>query len=277
MMIINNIETLKQHIATIVGDNIDRYQPYIATAEKFMKREITGTELFNLATVAHAEFLKLCQAVVAHKAYLDAIPFLDLVETESGFAVTHNQNLTPASTKRVKDLIDATALRLTECIEDLLEYLETSDTVLIDAWKGSVTYTLVNDNYIDSIRMFRNYADFAGTRMDWIAFRNKLSRARKLKIEPVISSELSAVIIEDMRDGDLTPAHDKIIDDLRFAIAAYATGDTENADSFISRVKSVLYTTPDDYPVFKASSIYVQYLAQLPRDTSADPFMTCGV
>jgi hypothetical protein len=276
-MIINNIETLKQHIATIVGAEIDRYNPYLETAEKFLKREITGAELFALAIPDNAELLKLCQAVVAHKAYLDAIPFLDLVETESGFAVTHNQNLTPASTKRVKDLIAATAERLTECIEDLLEYLETTTGEMLDAWKGSVTYTLVNDNFIDSIRMFRNYADFAGSRMEWIAFRNKLTRARKLKIEPVISRELSEVIIEDMRDGDLTVANDKLIDDLRFAIAAYATGDNEAGDSFVARVRKVIYTTPDDYPVFKASDIYVQYLAQLPRDTSADPFITCGV
>ena len=276
-MIINNIETLKQHIATIVGAEIDRYNPYLETAEKFLKREITGAELFALAIPDNAELLKLCQAVVAHKAYLDAIPFLDLVETESGFAVTHNQNLTPASTKRVKDLIASTAERLTECIEDLLEYLETTTGEMLDAWKGSVTYTLVNDNFIDSIRMFRNYADFAGSRMEWIAFRNKLTRARKLKIEPVISRELSEVIIEDMRDGDLTVANDKLIDDLRFAIAAYATGDNEAGDSFVARVRKVIYTTPDDYPVFKASDIYVQYLAQLPRDTSADPFITCGV
>ena len=276
-MIINNIETLKQHIATIVGAEIDRYNPYLETAEKFLKREITGAELFALAIPDNAELLKLCQAVVAHKAYLDAIPFLDLVETESGFAVTHNQNLTPASTKRVKDLIASTAERLTECIEDLLEYLETTTGEMLDAWKGSVTYTLVNDNFIDSIRMFRNYADFAGSRMEWIAFRNKLTRARKLKIEPVISRELSEVIIEDMRDGDLTVANDKLIDDLRFAIAAYATGDNEAGDSFVARVRKVIYTTPDDYPVFKASDIYVQYLAQLPSDTSADPFITCGV
>jgi len=276
-MLISNIETLKQHIATIVGGEIEKYNPYLATAEKFLIREITGSELFAMAIPANAVLLKLCEAVEAHKMYVDAIPFLDLVETESGFAVTSNTNLTPASTKRVKDLIAATSERLTECIEDLLEYLETTTGAMLDAWKGSVTYTLVNDNYIDSIRMFRLYADFAGSRMEWIAFRNKLTRARKLKIEPVISRELSEVIIEDMRDGDLTVANDKLIDDLRFAIAAYATGDNESGDSFVARVRKVIYATPDDYPVFKTSSIYVQFLAQLPRDTSADPFMTCGV
>lgn len=278
-MIIDSIETLKSHIATIVGDNFGKYRPYLTTAETFLKREITGKDLFDLVS-ENEDLLELCRGVVAHKAYMEAIPFLDLIETESGFAVTSNGNLTPASTKRVKDLIAATEERLNECIEDLLEWLEASPDEIQDAWKGSKTYTLVNDNYVNSIRQFRNYAEFAGGRLDWIRFRPQLARARKLKIEPIISKELSEQIIEQLRDEELEQevktANDKILEDLRYALASFATSDNATGESFIARVRSVLLTRPDDYPLFKASSIYQAIVAEQ-RDVSKDPFIVCGV
>lgn len=278
-MIIDSIETLKTHIATIVGDNFGKYRPYLTTAETFLKREITGKDLFDLVA-GNEDLLELCRGVVAHKAYLEAIPFLDLIETESGFAVTSNANLTPASTKRVSDLVAATEGRLNECIEDLLEWLEVSPDDIQDAWKGSKTYTLINDNYVSSIRQFRRYAEFAGGRLEWIRFRPHLVRARLLKIEPVISRELSEQIIEQLRDEELEQetktANDKILEDLRFALAAFATGDNASGESFIARVRSVLLAKPDDYPLFKASSIYQAFIAEK-RDASSDPFIVCGL
>lgn len=275
-MIVPTITVLKQHIATVVGTDFARYEPYLKTAEKFMIREITGRDLYDLAD-GYPDLLNLMQAVVAHKGYLEAIPFLDLIETESGFAVTSNQNLTPASTKRVQDLIAATEKRLTECVEDLLEYLETASEDLQDAWKGSKTFTLVNDNYIESIRQFREYGPFEGSRLAWIVFRPKLAAARKLKIEPVISRELSEEIIEQLRDGDLNESNTLIIHDLRFALAAFATGDMPTGDSFIARVRAFLMAHPDDFTAFRDSEIYQAYLALVERDTTDDPIAIFGV
>lgn len=275
-MIITTIDTLKQVIATVAGDNFDKYKPYLTTAESFVKREITGKELFAMVTSSNPELLALVQSVVAHKAYLEAIPFLDLLETDSGFAVVRNTNLAPASPQRVAELKTATAAKLDEAIEDLLEYLEGENGEIEDAWKGSDTYTLINDNYVSSLREFRKYGRFIGNRIEFISFIPVLTSMRKLKIEPVISKELSEKIIEDLRDGDLSADNKKILDDLRFALAFFATGDEASGQSFVARVRSVLMADPDKYPEFKASAIYAAtQLAQ--RDISADPFMVCGV
>jgi hypothetical protein len=282
-MIIANIETLKRHIATVVGDNFDKYKPYLETAETWLKREITGLELFALVTSQHEELLNFSEAVIAHKAYHEAIPFLDVAETENGFAIISTENLVPASPQRVQALIKATAERFGECVEDLLEYLESSEDEIQDAWKSSKSYTLVNDNYVKSIRQFRQYAVFEGGRLEWIGFKPKLTRARKLKIEPVISRELSEQIIEQLRDEEIELTagdphnNDVILEDLRFALAAYASDDEASGASFVARVRDVLIAAPDNYPAFKTSAIYQAYLAQLPRDNTQDPFMICGV
>jgi len=274
-MIIENIETLKQLIATVAGDNFDKYKPYLATAERFVKREITGTELFDLATPTEPDLLAMVQSVVAYKGYLEAIPFLDLLETDSGFAVVRNTNLAPASPQRVAELKAATAAKLDEAIEDLLEYLEAENGDIEAAWKGSTTYTLINDNYVSSIREFRKYGRFAGNRIDFIAFIPVLTSVRKLKIEPVISKELSEKIIEGLRDGDLSDDYKKLLSDLRFALAYFANGDEASGQSFVARVRSVLMADPDKYPEFKSSAIYAAtQVAE--RDISEDPFIVFG-
>lgn len=273
------IEIMKAHIATVVGSDIEIYKPYLKTAERFLAREIVGSEMMPYFTDEEPELLEHGIAVICHKAYLDAIPFLDLVQTESGFAIVRNEQLTPASVERVKALIAATSERLTECIEDLLEWLElNADSELETVWKGSKTYTLINDNYVRSIRQYREYGEFSGGRLEWIRFRPKLTSARKLRIEPVISRELSEAIIEDLRDDDLPEAYAVILPDLRFALAAYAQGNDKEGHDYISRVRAYLIANVDDFEPFKTSAIYQKYLESLvKRDTSNDPIMICGL
>jgi hypothetical protein len=272
------IDIMKANIATVVGNDISIYRPYLITGIRFLEREILGPEMTPYLIEDNADLLSLAQAVVCHKAYLDAIPFLDLVQTESGFAIVRTDNLTPASTDRVKTLIAATSERLTECIEDLLEWLEAqTDTEIETVWKASKTYTIINDNYVRSIREFRTYGEFSGGRLEWISFRPKLATVRRLRIEPVISAELSAAIIEDLRDDDVPDPVKAILDDLRFALAAFANGNEADGQSYISRVRNYLIANADDFPAFKASEIYQKYLASQPRDISADPFIVMGV
>lgn len=278
-MIIDTIEQLKEHIATITASDINIFKPYLKTAEKWLFREILGAELQPYVVADEPELFDLAASVISHKAYLEAIPFLDLIQTESGFAVTRNDNLAPASPERVKALTASTAAKLDEAVEDLLEWLELqNDTDIEIIWKTSKSYTLINDNFVRSIRQFREYGEWAGSRVDWIRFRPKLVSARKLKIDPVISAAQSDAIIEALRDDDVTPAMVAVLDDLRFALAAFAAGDEASGLSYISRVRSYMIAHVDDFPQFKASDIYTKYVASLEvRDTSGDPFMVCGV
>jgi len=279
-MIINDVLTLRKYIPTIiVGDDqenaFNRYETYLKKAEQFLKREIIGSFLFDILDEPNNDLVDHCAAVVAHKGYLEAIPFLDLVETPNGFSVTSNANLTPASTARVQALIKATEIRLGECIEDLLEFLEETPDYH-DEWKPSKTYSLLSDSYIMNLREFRNYAPFEGGRMEFVKRRPDILKARMLKIEPIISKELSKEIIEQLRDGDLNEANKEIIEDLRFALANYTINADIIADSFVSRVRAYLFANVDSFPSFKASSIYQHYINRKASEQDS-PFLRCGI
>lgn len=282
-MIITDIETLKKYIPTIaIGiDDINafgRYQNYLQDAERWLRREITGRAILEIASSTDPEpedeLVTLCQAVVAHKAYLDAIPMLDLVETPNGFAVHGDGTLAPASAVRVESLKKGIAAKLDDCVEDLIDYLEENEEYH-DDWKGSPSYSLVNDNYILSLRQFRKYAPFEGNRLEFIKARPNLTRARMQLIEPVISEELSLEVIEELRDGELSETNKKIIEDLRFALAGFATGDTRMAESSLARVRKKLIANPEGYPAFMESAQYEAYLLSLEPKPEDETILPC--
>ena len=283
-MLINSIDTLKKYVPTVVGNDISRYSPFLQTAEEYLTTDLIGDELVASLTiqedyaegvVGSANDLKLvryCEAVVCLKAYLDAIPMLDLVETETGFGVVSNGNIAPASQQRVAALAAGIERRLTDAIEQLLEYLEGNENYY-DPWKYAKAYTINHDSYIFTLKEFRRYARYDNSRLEWIKDIPKVTQAIRLNIEPIISPELSAVIIDELQDNDQSEANKLIIEDLRFSLAAFVTGNDAIAQSTLARVRRRLIENVDDYPEFKTSAQYTAYLAQ--TDTySADHTIT---
>lgn len=298
-MLIPDIATLKLFIPTIVGTDFNKYSGFAESAELWLEKEIAGKVLYDKLIAPPAELppdatdlqiaeaaelakaVKFAQAVVAYKAYADGVPHFDLVETESGFAVVGTGGLAPASQQRVAALQAGTYKKLSEAIETFLEYLEET-TSLHDEWKGSPTYSLLSDTYILTLKQFARFVAYHGSRMDFIALKPAMLNAIHLKVEPVISAELSEEIIEQLRDDDLSIPNEDILADLRFAFANFTLGNEETAQAYLARVRKKLYAAPDDYPAFRDSDIYQAYLASLlvvaePLNSADSPLYFAGL
>ena len=260
MAIIGSIDILKKYIPTIVSAEFTKYEQYIADAEAWLMKEITGKELFDIIDGEDETLLDYARAIVANKAYADGIPFFDLVETESGFAVVGTGNLAPASQQRVAALQAASLRKLDEAIESLLEYLE-EKVDYHDEWKGSPVYTLLSNLYLTTVKEFRRYVVYQGSRREFMALKPEMLNAINLKIAPVISQELSDQIIEQLRDNDLTADNTAILENLRFAFANFTMKLEETAQSYLMRVRKVLIANPDKYAAFRDSDIYINWLA----------------
>jgi len=279
MVIINSIDVLKQYIPTIVSAEFTKYEKYIADAEAWLIKEITGQPLFDIIDDTDAKLMDYARAIVANKAYGDGIPFFDLVENESGFAVVSNPNLAPASQARVAALQSATYRKLDEAVESLLEYLEETITYH-DAWKGSPAYTLLSNLYLTTVKEFRRYVVYPGSRREFMSLKPEMLNAINLKIAPVISQELSDQVVEQLRDGDLTADNKTILENLRFAFANFTMHQEETAQSYLSRVRRLLYASPDKYPLFRDSEIYTNWTAaqKIPVVNNADsPLFFAGL
>lgn len=276
-MIAGTIEILRKYLPTVLGSDFTKYETEVREANNWLKREITGSDLYAILEMeGNEELLIYAEAVVARKAYLEGIPGFDLLETEAGFVVRRNDNQAPASPERVKKLQEQIAKKLSDNIEDLLEYLEDHPDYH-DEWKGSPAYSLLSDTYILTLKDFRRYAPFEGNRLAFIEAKPRLMDAIHLHIEPVISPELSDQIIEQLRDGDLTAENKAILENLRYAFAGFATGRNDVANSYLMKVRKVILKTPDSYPAFRDSDLYATIQATvIDKNTIDKPIFRAG-
>lgn len=98
-----------------------------------------------------------------------------------------------------------------------------------------------------------------------------------LKIEPIISPELSEEIIEELRDDDMTAANTAILRNLRFAFANYVAGNDDKAHNYLMKVRKVILATPDSYPAFKNSDLYATIQAlEIDKNTDEKPIFRAG-
>jgi hypothetical protein len=299
-MLINSIDELKAIIPTIAGSDFTKYQAYLATSDDWISREITGPTLFaKLTSADNGELLRLAQSATAFKAYLDVIPFLDLVDTETGFGVISNQNVAPASKERVQALSKQTEQRLSDSCESLIRFLEDHQDYHSD-WKASQAFSFIGDCYIYSLEEFKRYAPFPGTRLDFVKIKPIVLKNQKLKIESAISPELSTQIITQLRSEGVSADNAKIIENLRFALAFFTIADpqfiavfnnnpyeqkaaeslekTNIGDSFLTQAVNTIIANVDNYTAFKGSSLYAKMQANANRLASTDsPFEVFGV
>lgn len=279
-MLVSNLDTLKKYVPTVMGNNFERYRIYLQTADEYLVTDLIGQALYNkvIAAGADQKLLDYCQHIAALKGYLDAIPFLDLVETETGFGVVSSGDgsTVPASTARVNSLTKGIETRLSVVIDNMLEYLE-GNADFYDDWKLAKTYSVNHDSFIFTLTQFRNYARYDGTRIEWISDISKVTRAMRINIEPIISSALSAAITTQLIAGSLNDANKKIIESLRFALAAFVTGDITTGNNLVFGVRNIILKTVDDYPEFKASDIYLAIQAAKPAFSMDQSIASFGI
>ncbi len=259
-------EQLKERIPALAvydsdGNEIDRYKTFLEKAENWLINNITDKALFTAINAStDTEAKNHCINIICYKGYIDAMPFLDLIDSGSGFSVTNNQNLAPASKERVSALKAAMIEMLTTSIEDFIIFLEKT-AAYHDEWKSSNTYSILTETFIHTLTEFIRYAPFTGSRLDFIKALPAMKNAMQLKIAPIISKEFVEEIIEQLRDDDLTEANKKIIENLKFAYSNYVINEINVADMYIVKVQNYMIDNIDNYQVFKASKIYTQYLA----------------
>jgi len=280
-MFCTSIESLKKYLPTVINSEYEKYQAEVLDANRWLRNEVIGAELFDSVEAGdYFEYIDLltthCESVVARKAYLEGIPSFDLTETSAGFVVTRNDNQAPASPERVKKLQESISHRLTDAIESLLQFLEEhSDFHAL--WKGSPTYALLTDTYIHTLTDFRRYAPWPGSRIEWIAAKPSMLNVIKLKIEPVISTELSECIIEQLRDDDLDEANTSIIQNLKFGFANFCVGDDNAGNSYLYKVRKKLMANPSGFPTWENSELYTAIQAStVNKYDTTRPFFRAG-
>jgi len=265
-MILKNLEQFQKAIPTAVAiENFSDVEPYIRSAELWIKNQVLGKDLYDLVdgdTFADEDLLQFCRSVIGNHSFWDAIPFLDLVLTNNGFAVISAQNKVPASKERVDRLRENCLVRRDSEVELLIAFLEDHPD-FHDKWKGSPAYSVMTDCLIRTATELQQYGNWEGTRRDFLKLRPKLIQETMTRLEPVFSKDYIDELIKKQRDGDVTNGDLKIIVLLKYALGSLVNGNTEAAAKIAGDALRYIDKHPTDFATYAASG---EYLARIAAD-----------
>lgn len=263
-MILKTLVDFQNVIPTTVGtENFEDFEPYVRSAELWIRNNILGKVLYDAIdgdTIVDADLVRLCQNVIGNHAYWDAIPFLDVIHTESGFAVISASGKVPASKERVERLREQCLIRRDNEVEFLVTYLE-EQISLHDEWKGSPAYSVMTDCLISTASELKQYGQWEGSRRDFLQLRPKMIQETMTKLEPVFSKDYIDELIEKQRDGDATADDKKVLVLLKYVIGSLVNGNTEAAEKIASDAMRYIDKNITGFVTYSASSEYLARVA----------------
>ena len=189
------LQTIQNYNATITESHETR------ALYKWMKRYLGAELVEQLAdNELEAELLLKVKPALANFAYLEALPFLNLVLTGSGFGIVSNPNMAPASTERVKAL----AAALLEAAGNFL------DAMLIFLEKNTATYTTWNQCSLNPGSIIATADEFDArlkinnSRVTFINLIPHIKIAETIKLANILSDEFLTELIEGS-DANVKP------------------------------------------------------------------------
>lgn len=255
-MIITTIDQIKAVITNIAsGIEFTEFETYLKSAEHWIKKEIIGAAIYagiDDASITDEKLLRLVNNVIILKAYEASIPFMDLIQTSSGFGVVSDKNRTPASKNRVDRLIEQNKIRLNEETEWLIDYLEDTSTYHTD-WKGSPAYSLLSDCLIRTVREFKRYVKFEGSRADFLMMKPALINLSTIKLEPMISKAYVAELVSKQNVGTLTAYDSTVLPGLKQSLANYAIETDWMANRLLADAVTIMDNDIDNYVTYRDS------------------------
>ncbi len=259
-MLLKSREQFIKCVPTAASGDWNDMETYVEDAERWLRNEYLGSALYarleqEYEDPEHKELLDLCRKVISLDAYQRAIPFLDLIQTANGFGIISNQNLTPASRDRVNRLANETISQRDEAVETMLDLLEDTPAYH-DDWKGAKAYSVISDCLIMTAKELKRLCSFEGTRKDFLKLKPVLLLRMYNELGRWVSRAFIAELVEQQRDGDVTPANAEVIDMLKISLANYATDNIQDAEAFRNEAVTIMDLEPEQYPTYSSSREY---------------------
>lgn len=203
-----NIELTDKLVETVLPNNIvsvdeesplsARIAPYVEDAGQWLTSELLGS-----AVELKPEHERLATRAVILKAFIMAIPTLDLVATPTGFGVISSQNMAPASKERVERLIASLGRNLDEVLCQLQEACMT-----YEEWRSSYPGTIFTSSFFCFLR------DVTGERTEGADIFSDFMRKRYIFVkmernvtERFVGRPFMDLVLKKFTSGELTEAH----------------------------------------------------------------------
>lgn len=211
-------------------------------------------------------FSSLAEKYVCCEAAYKAIPYLDIVATDTGFGVVSNQNVAPASAHRVNALRERLRVDKSVALDSLLDYLiKNSDWGSSDEAKATVQLLVwcpaVARRYGISFKGDKVYhEEFEDIQWDLLMTESY--------VKMYISNELYDALITRVRTNKLEGAYAAVLKASYAYIAAYMESD--HPVLAFNSLLTILDEYADSLPEYKDSAAYRARHSELYKNKKDD-------
>ena len=266
-MLIKNFKDFKKYLPAVeIKGDITTLDDMFAIANDDLENDILGTELYTLVDRQEEDDKKLviiCERVISLSSFLNAIPELDLVLTQSGFVVHSSESLSPASRQRVDALIASTSSRLDYATDKLILFL-LSNTKYDEKWRGTTQFDFITSGLISTYSEFKKFAQYSPATAErypksyseFKKFYPNMNVALMTVVASYISQAYCTELLEKYKDREVFSAFDQyVLNLLRYALSAIVLGDSVAGREFIVKAVAYMNDNISHFPTFAASPV----------------------
>jgi len=276
-MLITNIDDFVKSIPTAIGSKWTDLEPFCNSADATIKALLVGTNLYDyIEALEDGEDLKttLCN-LIAFQLYKNAIPFVDLIQTNNGFAVISNSNQAPASKERVERLILWCEQNIDLHTDLLIMQIMSSEAALAEWTKFKGFKTLTNCIFLTGID-FASYSKYS-TRADFLKMKPSILATQKNDLSERLSIDYVAELIDQIRKNTLTELNEQVVDSCKLVLAKYVEKEEHEAEELLTQIVVMMEKTLTDYPTYAASAEYALKIAPKYQNKATDPTFFFGI
>lgn len=254
-MIFTNYEKFGTYIPTAAGSDIEELKTYLEEAEYWLRDHILGNELYAFIEAdPAAKERNTCELIICLKAYREAIPFVDLIQTPNGFAVVRNTNQAPASKERVDALLKQTTWRLSETVDSMLSAILYIHADLHTEWRKSFASVALTQTFYFTARELRQYSGNKElTNNDFSTYFSELKSIEE-SCSRYISYDYMKVLFERFRDNLLSDSDRHVWNALK-TIAGLILQKKEYYQ-LVENMVNFMVSNIGDFPEFENSFAY---------------------
>jgi hypothetical protein len=226
IMIISTIEDFVSAVPTAIGTKWTAIAPYVVDADNEVQMVLTGSELYTYISALEPEKAMRVQLrnIIAFTAYRNAIPFVDLMQTDTGFAVVSNANMAPASSQRVERLLSACNVRIDRGT-DLLITAVMQTAAALAIWKTFVGFTdMTNCLFITGIDFEGYFKQSDMKRKSFLDMKNDLMYCQNSVLAAQFGKAIIDELIDQIRTNSVTVANKPVIVGMKQLMGKYADG-----------------------------------------------------
>ena len=249
-------ETFERIVTTATSSSAEVFESmsvYLETAEIMIQNEYIGVNLFKEFDNLHQSIQFDARRAICLDAFYNAIPFLDLVLTSTGFGIVSNSNVAPASKERVASLSAQVKRARDNALDCLLIALRDQAN---EKWSKEPVSKFQISSLYWTTQHLRDYAGMPDAyRSDLIKLRPRISEAEEI-FRTKISSVYFDSLITAIQKNDLSADDLLIVMMLRAAIGLYLADSPKHFNAKIDRVINTFEDNADKYPIYQSSEAY---------------------